>query len=345
MGIHYYDESPSGPDEQTGRLTPCLPLLQHNIPFAIYGEDALSIVHRVPAVLDGVCQHLLVPDVYFNEAARIMSKGSYSLALQDDYSLWLESSLLNDTELHAFDLQNSSALLLHHSPEEAEEMSIPPRIFVHKQSVFHFDINDPSSTMLNPEPPDPIFRPILFPSLPGFLDSSVASYLNLPSLPPGGYPHAMLLEKLTTWIGYLLQYTFPGRGVHHNEAEESLDRIITPAVLQVLSQTKAERQPTLVRFVTMMKGPGTKMLLLEWSDLRRERLGKNKITSSTEYGLSKMFPTMASPRAMADYARIKGLNPPFLTPQIIRRTAQKPAEMQWGILPRYLGRAKTSLRL
>ena len=59
MGVHYYDESPSEPEEQLARLAPSSAVVNANIPCVVWAEDALSIVHRVPTGLFDL--QLLVP--------------------------------------------------------------------------------------------------------------------------------------------------------------------------------------------------------------------------------------------------------------------------------------------
>lgn len=55
----------------------------------------------------------------------------------------------------------------------------PDRIFIYAASVFHFDINDPSSTCFNPSPPSEASREIRSPTI-AFYDSLISTFYDPP---------------------------------------------------------------------------------------------------------------------------------------------------------------------
>jgi hypothetical protein len=66
MGFSRYNHSPSNAAEQLARLGPAHAIVKHGIPCAVFAEDALSIVHRVPTCLFDL--QLLVPDAQLQDA-------------------------------------------------------------------------------------------------------------------------------------------------------------------------------------------------------------------------------------------------------------------------------------
>ena len=114
MAVHFFEESPSPPDEQLARLDPPISLLKAGIPCVVWAEDALSIVHRVPTCLFD--QQLLVPDDCLEAATHaICSVLPYARAMADDESRWKDIRLFNAECPHSFDLNRKTILLKHHN--------------------------------------------------------------------------------------------------------------------------------------------------------------------------------------------------------------------------------------
>nr|GAT55616.1 predicted protein [Mycena chlorophos] len=258
-----------GPLTQKARLLPSLSLLRHGIPFVIFGEDALCIAHLVPTVLFD--QHILVLDSKLQEAAAaICAEGPYSLSVTDAVDTWKESPWVQGGGRHAFKLNEDTLLLVPSNQADAEDAL--ERIFLHKQSIFHFDTEENSSTILNPSPPGPEFRDIRFPSLPAFLDSAVATNTE----PPLPVFHSQLGRTLEVWISYLLLHAVPGRGHHRVRGRGGSANLnvpeLKPAALDAVSQLKDETQPTMIRQMLGMKSLPFEQRVLEWRDLKAERL-------------------------------------------------------------------------
>lgn len=115
MAIHFFEESPSPPDEQLARLDPPISLLKAGIPCVVWAEDALSIVHRVPTCLFD--QQLLVPDDCLEAATHaICSALPYARIMVDDQSRWKDIRYFNAECPHSFDLNVTTILLKHHNP-------------------------------------------------------------------------------------------------------------------------------------------------------------------------------------------------------------------------------------
>nr|GAT55617.1 predicted protein [Mycena chlorophos] len=320
MGLHFYTTSPSSPKQQKARLGPSLALLRRQIPFVVFGEEALSIVHRVPTGFFDL--HLLVPDAKLAEAASaICSDCSYYLSTTDDDRSWREMRMLSSKKEHAFNLNEDSLLLIHNSPKEFQEAHAAllvrhsNGIFMHKQSVFHFDLNDKLSVMLNPEPPAPEFAEVRFPRLNSFVDSAVATQLD----PPLGRHNTSLFGTLQTWMTYVLLYAVPGHGHPLDKNKRP-----KPGVLELLAQLKAESQPTMIRRTLGLGAPPVEHAVLEWRDLRRERLVPMGIKDKPRNEMISIPPGIrAEPQ------------PPRLTPLIRQTSNEGRPEIYWRTLPRY----------
>ncbi|KAJ7353297.1 hypothetical protein DFH08DRAFT_693030, partial [Mycena albidolilacea] len=113
----------------------------------------------------------------------------------------------------------------------------------HRPAVFHFDIDGPSRTMLNPDPPSAELSQILFPTLPAALDPFI-DVLHEPPRPP---IHRKFSSHVSSWIAYLRQYTFPGKRFYTTADPNTKKTSITPEVLSIIAQTKEENHPTLLR--------------------------------------------------------------------------------------------------
>ena len=120
MAIHYYDESPSGPAEQLARLGPPSAVVKAKIPCVVWGEDALSIVHRVPTCLFD--QQLLVPADSIDAAVdAICASHPYVYSESDGSDRWRDARFYNKDCPYAFNLNTSTKLLLHLDPQAAWE--------------------------------------------------------------------------------------------------------------------------------------------------------------------------------------------------------------------------------
>ncbi|KAF5341277.1 hypothetical protein D9758_017624 [Tetrapyrgos nigripes] len=261
MGVHYYEESPSWPAEQNGRLGPPAAVINAGIPCVVFGEDALSIVHRVPT--DLFDQHLLVPDHMIDQAINsICNSFSYSWKETDPVHRWNDFKVVNPQCPHAFNLNVSTKLLVHDNPESTFETYQPERILVHGASVFHFDIHDPSRTCLNPKPPFPQSCRVLFPTLPAFYDAYIDTYHE----PPHPFVHMKFKSWINTGQAYLTQYTLSDKGITSKfesvvdadadasvSEKENKKRVIIPACLELINQVKEENRPRLIRNFLLMK--------------------------------------------------------------------------------------------
>ncbi|KAK0199929.1 hypothetical protein DFS33DRAFT_205120 [Desarmillaria ectypa] len=248
MRVHFYDRSPSGPDEQHARLGPPRSLLQADIPCVVGAEDALSIVHHVPTVLFD--QQLLVPDNYVKAAARVICSGlPYSIRTTDGDPRWKNFFRFNKDRSHAFDLNVSTIFLQHVDPALAHETDKPVRIFVHAASVFHFDVQDPSCTCVKPSPPSDDSDAICFPTLPAFYDAIVDTKHD----PPLPFVHQKFEASLVSFQSYLTMYTFSDKGITSVKNPAGDGRVLIPACLELLQRIKDENRPFLIRHFLSMK--------------------------------------------------------------------------------------------
>ncbi|KAF9017274.1 hypothetical protein BDZ89DRAFT_1074901 [Hymenopellis radicata] len=269
MGIHFFDSSPSGPKEQRGRLGPPLTLLNAGIPCVVWAEDALSMVHRVPTVLFD--QQLLVPDALVHKAVNaICTDLPYSVTpiSEDNRRTWVDMRAFNKDQPHAFDLPGSTVFLHHADPESADEEEKPVRIFVHRASTFHFELDDSSRTILNPDPPGQEYANIRFPTLPAFYDTLVDTLHE----PPHPFHHMKLSLQLRNWMSYLSLYTLPGKGITDTVDEETNERVLIPEVLSVLNQVKEENRPMIIRELLPMSPLDYEESVMERRTLKKERL-------------------------------------------------------------------------
>ncbi len=281
MGLHFFDKSPSWPSEQLARLRPPTVLLQAGIPCVVWAEDALSIVHRVPTVLFDT--QLLVSDDDLHSAAQtICSKLPYALA-NDDERAWKDVRLFNKDRPHAFNIGGPTLFLRHHNPEWARKnvrallpkywdpcliitsQEMADRIFLHAASVFHFDVNDPSRTCLNPEPPSEESRDVRFPTLAAFYDALIATQV----YPPQPFIHRMFERRLQCWISYLTQYTLSDKGIC-TEPSSGPDKVLIPACFDLLEKVKPETRPYLIRHLITVTPPEIWDAAVEMEAIREE---------------------------------------------------------------------------
>lgn len=201
MVAHFYDSSPSGPAEQEARLRPLIPLLRAGIPFVVIAEDALSIVHRVPTCLFEM--QLLVPDHLVSMAARTLCTDS-PYRISDSASPRWSKRILKERRWGPSAWNATFTVpLVHISPETVEKQYWwnPTHILIHPQSSFHFDVSNKTLTCHNPDPPSPDLAPILYPTLPAFLDMLI----ELQHHPP--VDHVEVNMHLATTRSYLYMYS------------------------------------------------------------------------------------------------------------------------------------------
>ncbi|KAF9496471.1 hypothetical protein BDN71DRAFT_754463 [Pleurotus eryngii] len=240
MAIHFYDESPSPPGEQLARLKASALLVRSEIPFVVWGEDALAIVHRV---LTGLFdQHLLVQDERVADAVELICKElRYAPidAASDDR--WGDYPMYNPTRPFAFD-GTPTTLLQHTDLEFACKMQEPDRILVHAASAFNFPLHDLSRSCLNPTPPSPESAEVRFPTVPAFYDT----LLDMLFEPPMGYIHFKFHQHLRNYFAYLTTYNVSDEGITKASAPPGEFELI-PSCLQVLDEVKDENKPYLAR--------------------------------------------------------------------------------------------------
>ncbi|KAK0231011.1 hypothetical protein IW262DRAFT_1489292 [Armillaria fumosa] len=244
MVAHFFTESPSHPGEQKARLGPPPPpsLIRAQIPFVVFAEDALSIVHRVPTTLHD--QQLLVPDGRVDEAVKVLCNTlPYRVIDGHTSPSWLDSPVFNRARPYTFS-GTPTVMIEHTAPDilQGKDEPEPLRILVHATSTFHFDMHDTPRTCLNPAPPTPDFTSIRFPTIPAFYDALIDIYLE----PPLGVVHQKLQFQLTGFRGYLSLYTVSNEGFCCDPASTGELHLI-PNCLQVLEQVKEGNRLTLAR--------------------------------------------------------------------------------------------------
>ncbi|KAK7046780.1 hypothetical protein R3P38DRAFT_2607824 [Favolaschia claudopus] len=323
MGVHFYDTSPSGPSEQRGRLTCTLPLVKANIPCVVWGEDALSIVHFVPTCL--FTQHLIVPDSQVANAAQLIcSHLPYTREGDARNEHWIDLKFHNPACAHAFDIEGGATIeLFHNDVGQAVRDESPTLIFVHSASTVHFDIGDPSRTMLNPEPPGPEFASIRFPNAPAFYDMCIDAYHE----GPHPFVQFRLRGWLTTLISYLNLYTVSNKGETFTIDETTQERILLPSVSNVVARVKEENRPMLLRRLLHLSPLHFPHSVLERRDLKQERMQR----------LGQPY----KPPTGIPYDRFshKEHPEPRLTPFLLKKP-DGGLHVQWRPLARYLSLAK-----
>ncbi|KAK7060582.1 hypothetical protein VNI00_001348 [Paramarasmius palmivorus] len=239
MGVHLYDESPSGPIEQHTRLTPARALVQAGIPCVVWAEDALSFVHFVPTGL--FTFQILVPDELLEHATDTITSTlpCYRRApVPEGYQHWVELRIFNPLQPPCF--PNAIPLVT------SDNQNVPEHIIVHPASFWSFNMHDLSkTTALSPayHSDDSTIR---FPALHAFIDSMITTILE----PPGGlHMRSKTLEtRLRTFLGYLFTYTPAMR------AEPPLlpDGSLEPGLKGVYEGIGEENRPY---FMSLIRGP------------------------------------------------------------------------------------------
>ncbi|KAK0450368.1 uncharacterized protein EV420DRAFT_1705965 [Desarmillaria tabescens] len=328
MGVHFYDRSPSGPDEQYARLGPPRSLLKAGIPCVVWAEDALSIIHRVPTVLFD--QQLLVPDNYVKVAAQVIcSDLPYSIRSTDNDERWKDFSRFNKDRPHAFDLNTSTIFLQHDDPALAHETNKPVRIFVHAASVFHFDVQDPSRSCMNPSPPSEDSSSIRFPTLPAFYDAIVDTKHD----PPLPFIHQKFEASLASFQSYLTMYTLSDKGITSVKNPAGDGRVLIPACLELLQKIKDENRPFLIRHFLSLKP-------LECHESEMERM---VIKEERFLRIDIPYQRPSHPLPYHPFYRSRGWDlpaqEPRLTPYLIRNPSRK-LDLDWRPLAKYASMAR-----
>jgi len=232
---HFYDESPVPEFEQRARLRIPVTLLEAGIHHVVYGDDALGIVHRVPICLSSL-ELLVAPENIARTAELIRSKYPYSFVEPRDADCCRDYSFPGMDRAYAFN-GSDTILLRALDIDNARTNYEPSHILIHTTSVYHFDIHDPTRTMLNPAPPDDASKSILFPTVPAFYDSLIDTY-HEPPLPT-------LNQSFTDWMriamSYLSLYTISDKGICARGGK------LIPSCSRVLQEAKEENRPFLSR--------------------------------------------------------------------------------------------------
>lgn len=147
----------------------------------------MTIVHHAP-VYHGffrpISQHVLVPKSSVGLAARIISQQhGYDIFNNPPFPQLCEQILAFRPSTALPDGNSATVLLSHPDPE----YDGAARIFLHPSSTFHFDLDDPSRTLTNPNPPDPSLAAILFPTEVAFIDSIIDSHSEPPAHEEGAH--------------------------------------------------------------------------------------------------------------------------------------------------------------
>ncbi|KAJ7160068.1 hypothetical protein C8R46DRAFT_1001245 [Mycena filopes] len=324
MGLHFYDESPSWPSEQRGRLGPPLAIFRAGIPCVVWAEDALSIVHRVPTGLFDL--QLLVPDDKVPESVNALC-GSLPYRViaggDDEDSHWRDTRLYNPDRPHAFKLGPADTVILSHAePGAADEEEAPRRILLHRASTSHFDMNDASRTMLNPDPPDPDFAPLRFPTVSAFLDSTVDTLYE----PPVPMQHLNFRMHLRVCVGYITLYTLSDQGIMFVTDPDTNEPVLLPRLFEVLDAAKEENRPTLIRHCLRLPQGAYEVCALERQALKAARFER--------LGLSYNPPGI--PYKMGRPSRVNTAEP-RQTPYLVRNNHNK-LSIQWRALASIAGK-------
>ncbi|KAJ8093469.1 hypothetical protein PM082_020326 [Marasmius tenuissimus] len=118
MGVHFHDKSPSDPNEQRNHLRAPAELVKSGLPFVVYAETALSIIHRVLTVLFDL-QLLLYSEDLWRAQKAICRTLPYTCKEYDEENTWNDYRMVNKDAPYAFSLNEDTLLLVHNNPEEA----------------------------------------------------------------------------------------------------------------------------------------------------------------------------------------------------------------------------------
>ncbi|KAG9221530.1 hypothetical protein CCMSSC00406_0009353 [Pleurotus cornucopiae] len=299
MAIHFYDESPSPPGEQLARLRASSLLGRCKIPAVVWGEDALSIVHRVPTELFD--QHLLVQDERVADAVEIIcNELNYSPIDATNDDAWGDYKIYNPARPIAFE-GTPTTLLQHNDLNVTYKTMEPDRILIHAASTFQFPLQDLSRSCLNPSPPSPESAEVRFPTIAAFYDS----LLDLSLEPPLKFVHFKSYQLLRTFVAYLTTYNVSDEGITKTHAPPGEFGLI-PSCLQVLDEVKDENKPHLARIFLEMP-VDRELVSLERLLIRQARL--------KDTGAVYTIP----PLPYDPYKRSKGEISPTPTPKLLQQ--------------------------
>ncbi|KAJ8693353.1 hypothetical protein PTI98_008356 [Pleurotus ostreatus] len=299
MAIHFYDESPSPLGEQLARLKASSLLVRAKIPFVVWGEDALSFVHRVPTELFD--QHLLVQDDRVADAVAIVcNELNYSPIDTANDDTWGDYKIYNPARPFAFE-GTPTTLLQHNDLNVTYKTLEPDRILIHAASTFHFPLQDLSRSCLNPSPPSSEAAGVRFPTVAAFYDSLLDMLLE----PPLTYVHFRSYQLLRTFVAYLTTYNVSDEGITKTDAPPGEFGLIAPC-LEVLDEVKDENKPHLARLFLEMPAD-RELVSLERLLIRQARLKDTGVVYTTP------------PLPYDPYKRLKGEISPTPTPKLLQQ--------------------------
>lgn len=188
------------PDSHYVRIKHLSALLDAKIKFVVHGDDALNMIYRTPKsyACVPIPQHILVPDDAIGDAAHVLSTAhGYTIFNNPPFPTKLTDSIYAFRPSTALLDGNSATAMLYHPDPKYKSARC---IFLHPTSTFQFDLDDPSTTLTNPHPPDPSLAAILFPTEIAFLDSLVDIIFERPVSVPG------TVAPCQSWLFKMFQY-------------------------------------------------------------------------------------------------------------------------------------------
>lgn len=191
-------------------------------------HEALACIYRVPALLSD--QQLIVPDGDVTAAAKLICDNFPYMAVDNPQDeIWKDFRAWNAERPYAF--QNTPSIMLHHTDPPGNHL--PCSILIHSASLFHFNIQDLSRTVTDPNIAS---KPVRFPSVPAFYDAVIETVHE----PPSEFVHRRLYNHLLLCQANLTYHTVSDKGVCTTKTGE-----LIPACLRVLEEVKEENRPYL----------------------------------------------------------------------------------------------------
>lgn len=230
------------PSFQVHRLAPARVLHASGIHCIIWGCDALEFAHRIPG--GNTDCHLLIVDEHLVRAAElIISELGYVSTEPDPYFYEFASS--NPAQPHAYP---DSIRLGRYSTKDT-----PKYVLLTPMSYFYVDetwCSDSSRTTCLPQPEENSM--LLYPTLPAYLDSLIATYLE-----PRHGRHEWLETNLGVDIAYLAYSRL-------KKKDQTGHGMISEAEEQVILGVRRENQPFLRRMIVRCIQGG-------WPQYQKER--------------------------------------------------------------------------
>jgi len=160
-----YEDEKLCADDQLSRLRATHTLLQAGIHHVVWAEYAMAIAHYVPIGFTVFDLELLISPYDITRAAHL-------ICLEHRYTP------IDVRQAHGGypDLFNPlSTVVLRHRGYLSSSYATnePPYIYLHTPSTFRFDINNDSTLITNPNPPDESSGRLLYPSFIAFCDSII----------------------------------------------------------------------------------------------------------------------------------------------------------------------------